>query len=72
MTVRDALNQGYVLSGEWKYERCYVSRKNYKPEDQPVLVAGGRRKGELYFLSPNWKSTTYSFRNYLIKKEDRR
>lgn len=65
MTLQDAIYQGYKL-GENKYFRGYVSRKIdiYK---QPVKVAGGNRKGQLYIEAPNFGSTRFSLRIYLTK-----
>ena len=66
MTFKEALNSGYRLADR-QYFRGYVSRK-VNIGDQPVLIAGGSRKGEPYVEMPNWRSTTYSIRQYLVKE----
>ena len=65
MTYGEALQAGYK-DGETRWQHGYVSRR-CDPMKQPVLIAGGTRKGELYVLLPSWKSTTYCIRQYLIK-----
>lgn len=65
MTAAEALNQGYELK-ELRFQHGYVSRKTTL-KDAEVLVAKGRRKGQLYFLWPNFKSTRYCYRAYLEK-----
>ncbi len=55
MTAAEALNQGYEFK-EMRFQHGYVSRRKTL-EDAEVLEAGGRRKGQLYFLWPNFKST---------------
>lgn len=65
-TYYDAIAAGYV-PGDIMLQRGYVSRKVCK-DTQPVHIAGGRRKGQLYILLPNWESTQYCYRLYLVKK----
>ena len=65
MTYQDAIKAGYI-AGETKYQRGYVSRKT-NADMQPVHVAGGRRKGQLYALLPCYTSTQYCIRQYFIK-----
>lgn len=65
MTAAEALNQGYEFK-ELRFQHGYISRK-MTLEDAEVLEAGGRRKGQLYFLWPNFKSTRYCYRVYLEK-----
>nr|DAH13614.1 MAG TPA: hypothetical protein [Caudoviricetes sp.] len=46
----------------------YVSRKIVSPEEweeTPIYVAGGKRKGQLYYLSPRVDTTRYCWRCYL-------
>lgn len=65
MTAAEAFNQGYEVK-ELRFQRGYVSRKTTL-EDAEVIEAKGRRKGQLYFLWPNFKSTRYCYRVYLEK-----
>lgn len=65
MTYAEAKAQGYKDAGQTWF-RGYVSRR-VNPDNQPVKVAGGSRKGELYVELPSWESTTYSIRQYLAK-----
>lgn len=65
-TYEEALKDGYTQN-DLKYQRGYVSRK-VDIRKQPVLIAGGSRKGQLYILLPNFDSTQYCFRAYLKKK----
>lgn len=65
MTYKEALQSGYT-NGDLMWQRKYVSRK-VNAENQPVLVAGGSRSGQLYVELPAWNSTNYSFRQYLKK-----
>ena len=66
VTVADYLAAGWV-EGEATRQRGYVSRKSFSSADQVVRVAGGSRKGQLYYIAPAWDSTTYSYRQYLYK-----
>lgn len=65
MTYQDAINQGYK-DADCKYERGYISRKA-DPKEQPIHVAGGNRKGDMYVLLPCFCSTQYCIRQYLSK-----
>ena len=65
MTAAEALNQGYEFK-ELRFQHGYVSRK-ITLEAAEVLEAKGSRKGQLYFLWPNFKSTRYCYRVYLEK-----
>lgn len=67
MTVREAMGQGYRVC-DVKWQRGYISRKTEVME-QPMLTAGGNRKGELYFVKPSFSSTNYCLRVYLRKRE---
>lgn len=64
-TLSDALKNGYTLA-DCTFQRGYISRKA-DASLQPVHVAGGSRKGQLYVLLPCWQSTTYCYRQYLKK-----
>ena len=65
MTYGEALNAGY-RDGDVTFQRGYVSRR-VSVLDQPVKEAGGNRKGQLYVLLPNYRSTNYCYRQYLVK-----
>lgn len=66
MTYKEAKAQGYVIVYR-AWQRGYVSRK-VNMDDQPVLVAGGKRRGMLYVVGPSWVSTVYCMRYYLAKR----
>ena len=65
MTYADAIKAGYKDGGT-KYQRGYISRR-VDTMAQPVRVAGGNRKGQLYVLLPSYDSTRYCVRRYLYK-----
>lgn len=65
MTFAEALESGYKPA-DMQYTKGYVSRRSDLAK-QPVHVAGGSRKGELYILIPSFKSTRYCLRWYLRK-----
>ena len=65
MTAAEALNQGYKIK-ELRFQFGYISRKTTL-EDADVIEGKGRRKGQLYFLWPNFTSTRYCYRFYLEK-----
>ena len=67
-TLNEAIAAGYKISSEYKMQRGYVSRLLHNG-DGTVYVAGGRRAGDLYILTPCWVSSRYCYRNYLIKVE---
>ena len=67
MTAREALKKGYTAV-ETRLQHGYISRKTTL-ETAPVIKAGGRRKGQLYFLWPNFESTRYCYRVYIAKSE---
>lgn len=64
-TLADAIKAGYSIADS-KYQRGYVSRKVDQFE-QPLQVAGGSRKGQLYVLLPAYNTTNYCRRVYLVK-----
>ena len=66
MTVKELKEKGYVNT-DIKYQRGYVSRKNYNPDIQTVYTAGGKRKGDKYYLVPCYNSTQYCYRQYIKK-----
>lgn len=64
MTYKEAKENGYK-DGDRVLQKGYVSRKaiiDYLPVDE----AGGSRRGQLYVLLPNWKSSRYCYRQYLV------
>lgn len=65
MTYADAIKAGYK-TGDIKYQRGYISRRA-DPMAQPVRVAVGNRKGQLYVLLPCFTSTQFCFRQYLYR-----
>lgn len=66
MTFKEAKEQGYYVD-DVRLERGYVSRR-VNVDEQLVLEAGGRRKGETYVSAPCFESTRYKYRYYLTKK----
>lgn len=68
MTYKEAKALGYK-PGDMMLTYGYVSRK-VNMDDQEVFEAKGSRKGQLYILAPNWKSTTYCYRMYLKKESE--
>ena len=65
MTASEAIAQGYVIF-EIRLQRGYVSRKTTL-DTARVLEAGGRRKGQKYWLWPHETSTQYCYRMYIRK-----
>ena len=66
-TVADARGMGYNISGYAEaYQRGYVSRRA-NIDDRPIRVAGGARKGELYYTVASPISTQYCVRVYISK-----
>lgn len=68
-TLKEAVDNGYVIA-EKTHARGYISRR-LKPENQPVKIAGGSRKGQLFVELPSFDSTTYHYRCYLTKQLDK-
>ena len=68
MNYQEALAAGY-RPADVRLTRGYVSRKNFVLDQAECHEAGGYRKGQLYVLCPNWRSTEYSYRQYLRKEE---
>lgn len=66
LTVKDALANGWRF-GDLTTERGYVSRRNFDVEEANVYAAGGTRKGQIYALVPNRRSSSYCYRQYLVK-----
>lgn len=72
-TLRAYLNAGYTLeNGEVARQEGYLSRKELSADEfleQPVYIVGrGRRAGQVFILSPSWRSTRYCYRVYLRYK----
>lgn len=66
LTLRDAMDMGYALTGELSYQVGYVSRKSKVNDETAVYIAGrGERAGQLFILTPCFTSTRYCFRQYL-------
>lgn len=57
MTWREAKAMGWKIY-DMKLYSGYISRHT-DINDQILVVAGGRRQGEVYFEAPNWESTRY-------------
>jgi hypothetical protein len=66
MKVADALNAGYVVA-DVRWTQGYVSRRPPPVAERNVYVAGGDRKGQLYYMEPSYHSTQYCHRVYLVK-----
>lgn len=66
-TYSDAVKAGYI-DGESRLQAGYTSRKT-ATDDAPVYIAGGYRKGQLFALLPNYSSTRFCYRQYLVKPE---
>lgn len=64
MTYKEAIEQGY-RNGDCMYTIGYISRKTDILQ-QPVQIAGGRRKGQLYVEIPARQTSRYHIRQYLI------
>lgn len=56
---------GYRVVGS-AFARGYVSRK-IDVNEQEIKVAGGSRKGQLYYEAPTYLSTQYHKRVYIAK-----
>ena len=66
-TVADARAMGYNIRGYAEtYQRGYVSRRA-NIDDRQIRVAGGTRKGELYYTISSPNSTQYCVRVYISK-----
>lgn len=68
-TLKEAIANGYMIT-EKRLARGYISRR-VNPAYQPVKIAGGSRKGQLFVELPNFESTTYHYRCYLTKPIDK-
>lgn len=62
-TLEDAVMSGYYPGADY-WQMGYVSRK-VDEDDQPVLVAAGKRHGQLFVLLPAWRTTNFCVRQYL-------
>jgi len=65
-TLQDVMSTGRYKLGDQQYFRGYVSRRAII-RDLPIHIAQGSRKGQMYVEVPNWSSTVYSIRQYLIE-----
>lgn len=67
-TYAEAKAMGYK-DGDLVLTKGYVSRKSII-DNLPVEEAGSSRRGQLYVKLPNWRSTRYCFRQYLIAPKE--
>lgn len=66
--LKDLLKDYDMKVVETKAQQGYVSRRTLarkERDDRPVYVAGGTRKGQLYYLSPRYDTSRYCWRCYL-------
>ena len=63
-SAREALENGYE-KGDTTLQRGYI-KANEDPMKARVYIAGGSRKGQLYYLIHNPQSSQYCIRQYLI------
>lgn len=63
MTYAEVRALGYTLA-DTTWEAGYLSRKTVI-STQPVLYAGGKRKGQPYVEMPSFVSNRYFIRQYL-------
>ena len=63
MKVKEAREKGYI-EFDTSYARGYISRKT-EIEEQELKIAGGNRKGELYYEKSCLNSSKYHFRVYM-------
>ncbi len=69
LTLKKALALGYTLAGSQR-QRGYVSRKHTDHTNDELQVAGGSRKGQLYYLKPCHDSSQYCWRQYLVAPDN--
>lgn len=62
-TWGEAKAQGWI-EVDVTYARGYISRKT-DIDNQPIKIASGSRKGELYYEHPCFHSTLYFYRVYV-------
>lgn len=62
-TYGEAIASGYITADR-KYSRGYISRKT-DINNQPIKIAAGKRKGDIYINIPSYDSTRYHYRLYL-------
>ncbi len=62
-TYGEAIANGYITA-DHQYSRGYISRKT-DINNQPIKIAGGKRKGDIYIDIPSYDSTRYHYRTYL-------
>lgn len=70
MTYGEAKAAGYRVSEIRLSRRGYYVSRNVIIDNQPVLTAGGYRRGELYVEIPSFHSTMYSYRYYLEEPKE--
>ena len=65
VSAAELQERGWRLA-DMSYERGYRSRRDKSPERGPVYMAGGQRRGELYYLEPCYTSSNYCMRVYMV------
>ena len=68
MTYKQALLSGYT-HGDRRWAQGYRSRR-CDPDEQPLLYAHGKRRGQPYVELPSWASNRYHIRQYLIPPKE--
>lgn len=71
--LKDLLKDYDMKVVELKAQSGYISRKTRVPKERdetPVFVAGGNRKGQLYYLLSRYDTNRYCWRCYLNVKVD--
>ena len=66
--LKDLLKDYDMKVVEVTAQTGYISRKTKaltERDNTPVFVAGGNRKGQLYYLLPRYDTTRYCWRCYL-------
>lgn len=66
--LKDLLKDYDMKVVEVKAQTGYISRKTRaltERDNTPVYVAGGNRKGQLYYLIPRYDTNRYCWRCYL-------
>lgn len=66
--LKDLLKDYDMKVIEVKAQKGYISRKTMaltERDNTPVFVAGGNRKGQLFYLLPRYDTTRYCWRCYL-------
>lgn len=67
-TLAEWLANGWKLDSVNYSQVGYYTRKYQEPEQIPVYVAKGNRSGQPFILEPNFRSTRFCYRRYLVKE----